>query len=96
MAQFQRSAKINHHHMTKHYVLVSVQVPTGDSRNEELVAGSFVHTTCKISDLDKGIRRLHENTWLIDKETSTVALGKIVDAAESLGLKHDVWYFSSE
>lgn len=93
-AHLRRSAKINHH--MKHYVLISVQIPLGDSTNEEAMRASFVGKTQKIVDQSKGIRRCHENTWLLDRENAASALAKIVSAAEGFDMKYDIWYLSSE
>jgi len=82
--------------MKKHYILVSVELPDDDSHHSDSITLNFVSKTQKIDDKDGGIRRLHENTWLIDRDISATHLSRIVSAADLAGLDYDVFYLSSD
>ena len=82
--------------MKKHYVLVSAEKPQGDGIRDSQVWSNFLSKTQKIEDQTKGIRKLGENSWLIDRENAASALTKIVSAAELSDMKYDVWYLSSD
>ncbi|HRQ89637.1 MAG TPA: hypothetical protein PLA50_12625 [Bacteroidia bacterium] len=82
--------------MKKYYILVSVDFPTDDTHRSNLTISGFVSKTQKIDNKEGGIRRLHENTWLLERENAASSLAKIVSASEVHGFEYEVLYLSSD
>ena len=91
----QRSAE-NPHLMKKHYILVSVEIPSDRSHDSQSRADAFLARTEGLADTASGIRKYHESCWLLERENAASSFATIVSVAEGLDLPYEVLYLSSD
>ncbi|MCS6244525.1 MAG: hypothetical protein H2172_11795 [Opitutus sp.] len=82
--------------MKKNYILVSVDLPAGDSHAEEQARLAFASAIFQIKDQALKGQKLSENVWLLDRDGDTSSLAHIVYSCTKQNLKYSVRYLSSE
>lgn len=81
----------------KHYVLVFLNAPPKEETNKIQAYRALLADKLHRSNMpDERKERLSENCWLLERETSTSTLAKIVSEAEAYGIAHQVKFLSEE